>query len=331
MKNITIMLNEERDVTITPYIATLEKKLTFLICPGGGYNSCEEAEGAPVAELYNELGYNAFVFRYSVGKHRNWPHPLEDYEQAAKWLCDHREEYAVDPKRIVVVGFSAGGHVAATAASLAEHKPFAAILCYALIDRDTLSYCNPAAPDAAEAVNDETCPCFLASSRNDWIVPITNTTKLLDAFQKHHIDYEAHIYGYALHGFSIGERVHGQNPIFCSRVGNWVEDSLAWLKELDEGRYISIRRNAGYQDLHAETLSVDTSCRLLESRPEARRMLRNRFPLQYLVYVLARKRIGAFMDTVSLFDLYSLMRVKEKTIQRIDAQLRCFPIERSIV
>ncbi len=328
MRKKPVVLNAARDVTVTPYLATKKKKLSFLICPGGGYNNCEESEAAPVAKLYNKLGFNAFVLRYSVGDHREWPHPLQDYEQVMDWLSVHAEELAVDPQRVVVVGFSAGGHVAAAAASLAAHKPYAAILCYALIDRETLSYCHPEAPDAAEAVNGDTCPCFVASSRNDWIVPITNTTKLLDAFERWDIDYEAHIYGYALHGFSIGKRVYGNNPVFCSRVGNWVEDSLDWLEELEEGRYISIRKNAGYQDAHAGTLSIYTSCRTLEQKPEALRILKKRFPAQYLIYAAARKKIGAFMDTVSLYNLYTLMRVRGKTLDRIDRELRQFPLER---
>ncbi|MBR5947775.1 MAG: alpha/beta hydrolase [Clostridia bacterium] len=326
MRKKPIILNAERNVSLIPYIASDAKKISFLICPGGGYNNCDESEGKPVAAYLNALGYHAFVLRYSVGRYKDWPHPLEDYEQAAEWLAAHAEEYALDPKRIVVIGFSAGGHVAAAAASLAIHKPFAAILCYALIDRETLDFCNPGAPDAADAVNADTCPCFIASSRNDWIVPITNTTKLIHAFQQFDIDYEAHIYGYAMHGFSIGKRVHGDNPVFCSRVGNWVEDSLAWLKELEEGRYISIRKNAGYADTHAETLSVYTSCRLLEQQPEAVQTLKTKHPVEYLMYIGARKKIGAFMDTVSLFNLFTLAGVKQKTIEKIDRCLRQFSL-----
>ena len=322
MREKPIILNSTRDVTITPYPVKCLGAFTFLIAPGGGYNNCEEAESAPVARHFNKLGYNAFVFRYSVGQHKDWPHPLEDFDLAMEWLQTHAQEYRVDPTRIVAIGFSAGGHVIAAAASKAVRKPFAAILCYGLIDRETLAYCNPSAPDASELVNADTCPCFLASSRNDWIVPVTNTTKLIAAFEKHYIDYEAHIYGYAMHGFSIGKAQHGNNPVFCSRVGDWVEDSLSWLRELSEGRYISIRESAAYQDAHTETLSVLTSCRLLEQNRDALSMLKKRFPAQYLIYTLARKKIGAFMDTVSLKNLYTLMRVKAGTIEKIDEALR---------
>ena len=69
MRKKPVVLNAARDVTVTPYLATNKKKLSFLICPGGGYNNCEESEAAPVAKLYNKLGFNAFVLRYSVLQH----------------------------------------------------------------------------------------------------------------------------------------------------------------------------------------------------------------------------------------------------------------------
>ena len=322
MRKKPVILNTERDVSITPYLIRRPGVFTFLIAPGGGYSTCEESESAPVARYFNKLGYNAFVFQYSVGANKEWPHPLEDFDRAMDWLCCNAREYRVNPGRIVAIGFSAGGHVIAAAASKAIKKPFAAILCYGLIDRETLAYCNPGAPDASELVNDDTCPCFLASSRTDWIVPVTNTTKLMAAFEKHYIDYEAHIYGYAMHGFSIGRPQYGNNPVFCSRVGNWVEDSLSWLTELSEGRYISVREAASFQDAHAETLSVLTSCRLLDQCPEALNMLKHRFPLQYLMYRLARKKIGIFMDTVSLKNLYTLIHVKPETIEKLDQALK---------
>ena len=328
MRQKPVVLNAERDVMLIPYTVRKPGKFTFLITPGGAYNNCEESESAPVAKYYNKLGFNAFVFRYSVGKHRVWPHPLEDYDLAMEWLGCHAEEYNINPDRIVAMGFSAGGHVIAAAASLAKHKPFAAILCYALINRETLQYCNPSAPDAAEAVNADTCPCFLASSRNDWIVPVTNTTKLMDAFQKYDIDYEAHIYGYALHGFSIGKRIHGNNPVFCSRVGNWVQDSFEWLEELSDGQYISIKESAHYQDAHTDHLSLLTSCRLLEQSPGAMQMMKKDFPAQYLLYKTAQKKIGLFLDSVSLKNLFVFFPVRKKKAEQLEKALNQFSIQK---
>lgn len=327
MKEKAVVLNRERDVTLSPYLVTEEKKRTFLLCPGGAYRTCDESEAKPVAKVLNDLGYNAFILRYSVGKHFAWPRPLEDFDRAMEYLMEHAEELSVDPKYIVAAGFSAGGHVASTAGSLAEHKPFAVISCYGLTARETLEYCAPGAPDASEAVNADTRPHFLASSRNDWIVPIFNTTRLMEAFDRHYIDYEAHIYGYALHGFSVGEPAGAVGPLFCSRVGNWVQDSLAWLDELISGRYRSIRECAQYQDAHAQRLSTMNSCKLICETPAALSLLKRKFPAQYLLFTAAKKQVGDFMDTVSMKNLFELVKVSEKTIKKIDAALSDIPAQ----
>ena len=215
-----IILNKNRDVTLTPYIVTKDLKPTFLIAPGGAYRNCEESESKPVAKVLNNLGYNVFIFRYSVGKNYQWPYPLDDYELAMSFLIDHAIEYAVDVNHIIAMGFSAGGHVMSVASSIAEHKPFAVILGYGLIIKETLMFSAPDAPDASELVNLDTRPTFIVASRNDWIVPINNTIKLISAFEKYYIDYETHIYGYALHGFSVGKEAKAEGPLFCSRVGD---------------------------------------------------------------------------------------------------------------
>lgn len=328
MKHKTVTLCKERDVTLSPYIVTKEKKAAFLLCPGGAYNNCEESESKPVAQVLNKLGYNAFVLRYSVGKHYKWPYPLEDFDRAMEYIAEHAEEYHVDAQTIVAAGFSAGGHVVAVAASQAQRKPFAAILCYGLTAGETLAFCAPDAPDASEAVNADTCPVFFASSRNDWIVPVHNTTRLMEALERHYIDYEAHIYGYALHGFSIGAEVGAKGPLFCSRVGNWVEDSLQWVDELMSGRYMSIRECAQYNDANAAVLSTMNSCALIFENDAARKVLKSRFPAQYVIYTAAQKKIGDFMDTVSLRNLFQLLKVSEKTIAKIDQAFSVFLIER---
>lgn len=325
MKKKTVVLNSVRDVTLSLWPASEDpKKPCFLICPGGAYRNCEESEGVPIAKAYNKRGYTACILRYSVGKHGGWPYPLEDFEQAMAYLADHCSELNIDPARIVAVGFSAGGHLVTTAASVAEHRPMAVISCYGLAVRETLAYCLPEAPDSSELVNESTCPVFLASSRNDWIVPIVNTTKLLAAFEQNYVDYEAHIYGYGLHGFGLGAETRATGPLFCARVGDWMDDSLGWVQELLRGDYISIRDSAEYQDAHAAVLSTRNSCRRIFDTPEAGSMLKRKFPAQYLIYQAACKQVGDFMGTVSLRNLYQLVKVSEKTLRNMDEALAAF-------
>ncbi len=319
-----IVLNKERDVTISPYPVKAPKQFTFLIVPGGAYSTCDENESVPVAKKLNRLGYNCFIFRYSVGKHYKWPYPLEDFELAMAWLHAHAEEYGADTSHIVTMGFSAGGHVVAVGASMAKRKPFAAVLGYGLVDRETLAFCAPDAPGADECVNSETPPMFLAYSRNDWIVPVHNAEALITALRESFIDYEAHIYAYAMHGFTVGSEAGAKGPLFCGRIDGWIDDCLAWLEELGSGRYKSVRECAQYNDKYAERLSTMNSCAKLEACPEAMAVLKRHFPIEYALYAAARKRIGGFMDTVSLRNLFELIKINEKTIDKIDAALSRF-------
>lgn len=328
MKHKRVCLSDERDVTLSAYTISEAHKPTILICPGGGYTDCEESEALPVVRALNRMGYNAFILRYSIGTQRIWPFPLEDFDMAMDHLWAHADEYGIDPQYIVAVGFSAGGHVVSAAASAAKRRPFAAILCYGLTASETLQYCAPDSPDCSTLVNKDTCPIFFASSRNDWIVPIFNTTRMIDALQENWIDYEAHIYGYALHGFSIGAEAGATGPLFCSRVGNWLKDSMEWVDELVSGRYRSIRESAAYQDEHSVVLSTKNSCKMLNAHKDALKKLKTRFPMEYLLYLGAQKKIGAFMDTVSLRNLFDLCKVNEKTIQKMDDCLSAIPIER---
>jgi acetyl esterase/lipase len=80
-----------------------------------------------------------------------------------------------------VIGFSAGGHLAAAAATMAEHRPAAAILGYPVIQEDTVHECEESAPGICEHVDENTCPCFLFATRTDSVVPIQNTLDMMNA------------------------------------------------------------------------------------------------------------------------------------------------------
>ena len=84
MAEQTVVLNKERKVTLTVFAAHRKKTPAILILPGGAYNECSLNVGKPVAKKFNSLGFNAFVLCYSVGKHYQWPYPLDDLECAIR-------------------------------------------------------------------------------------------------------------------------------------------------------------------------------------------------------------------------------------------------------
>lgn len=326
MKEKTVILNKERNVVLTCFPVG-QNKPAVLICPGGGYNECSVSEGKPVAEKFNSLGFNAFVLCYSVGKNYKWPYPLEDFENAMAYIKANGKQFSVDTEHIVAAGFSAGGHLVSYAASKAENKPYAAIILYGAAKAQTINYTAPDAPDAVEAVNLYTCPCFLAASRNDWIVPVNNTLEYVEALNKNYIDYELHIYGYSMHGFSIGEEVGAKPPLFCSRVGDWVEESVSWINDLISGRYISIRENSEYNDKYSKTLSSKNSCKIIFENPQAKNLFKKKFLPQYLLYEATKKKVGSFVDGVSLKNVLSFLKVKDETFKKIDEALKVFKKE----
>ena len=115
----------------------------MLVIPGGGYAMCSDREADPVATAYLKAGYQAFILRYTCTPKGKWPLPLEDYDQAMGRIIENAEAWHVDADKIAVVGFSAGGHLAACAATVAEHKPAAAVLVYPKI---SVIYVSPVCP-----------------------------------------------------------------------------------------------------------------------------------------------------------------------------------------
>ncbi len=239
MKIETITLDESRNTYLRVYtqgeagnFKYVNKRPGILIIPGGGYMHVSENEADPVAFAYLKAGYQVFILNYSVGEYRGWPMPLLDYDQAMGIIKERAEKFRVYEDKIAVVGFSAGGHLVAAAAVMAQNRPNAAILGYAVVNDDVKSV-NPNAPSIPELVNKDTCPCFVFANRDDDIVPIQNSLDMLNALAKAQVSFESHIYSYGGHGFSTGERfITGPDKKYTERDLRWVEDSIHWLTEV---------------------------------------------------------------------------------------------------
>lgn len=240
MNTQVITLNEKRNVTLTAYLqptggeySNISARPAVLILPGGGYQMCSDREGDPVAMQYLKAGYQAFILRYSLGQNAVWPNPLQDYEQAMSLIRQHAEEWNVYPDKIAVIGFSAGGHLASAAATMSENRPDAAILGYPVINEENAHIWEKTAPDTAKAVDKKTCPCFVFATRTDSTVPVVNSIQFITALAENNISFESHIYAYGPHGFSTADSsVLTPRTVLCSRVPHWVEDSIAWLKDM---------------------------------------------------------------------------------------------------
>ena len=95
----------------------------ILICPGGGYQWTSDRENEPIAIQFLARGYNVFVLKYSVAEMAKDLNPLREIELSIKHIRDNAEEYNINPQKVYVIGFSAGGHLALATGLMAENKP----------------------------------------------------------------------------------------------------------------------------------------------------------------------------------------------------------------
>ena len=288
MKTEFIVLSEERHVSLTAYLqpvdgefAGLPARPAVLIIPGGGYHFCSDREADPVAFPYLKAGYQAFILRYSLNEQAAWPRPLEDYEQAMEMIRDRASEWHVAADRVAVIGFSAGGHLAACAATMSVHRPNAAILGYPVIDGECARDYLPSAPDVPSAVDEHTCPCFVFATRTDNLVPVSNAVHMIDALCARGIAFESHIYSNGPHGLSTGDSGINHLP-FSNRYPAWVDDSISWLADVLGGLSSQgLTAPAFGPKINGNrecTLNLDCTIRYLANHPGGKKLLEEELP-----------------------------------------------------
>ena len=235
-----------------------------VVLPGGGYSTCSYREGERIAIAYNAAGFHSFVLDYSVAPHR-YPAPLYDAANAVKCIRENADKWGIDKNKVVVAGFSAGGHLAAALSTLwcnekvfkkdeitsELHKPNACILSYPVItsgdkaERDSFKRLlgEQAKKEIVEflslenRVTEKTPPTFLWHTYEDMIVPVENSLLYATALAKHRIPCEMHIYPIGPHGLSrASDETIWSIPRF-RRKYDWLEQSCEWIIDLFDLRY----------------------------------------------------------------------------------------------
>ena len=334
MRSETIVLNKERNVTLTAYLQDVEgefrnipRRPAMLVLPGGGYSMCSDREADPVAWPYLKAGFQVFILRYSVMQDAVWPNPLKDYEQAMALIRSRQEEWKLYPDKVAVIGFSAGGHLAGCAATMADNRPNAAVLGYAVLGEDVKG-CNLSAPDAIAAVDAKTCPCFVFATRTDPVVPVDNSTRFLTALAKHGIAFESHIYSFGPHGVSTCDSSVQSLGGVSERVPRWVDDSIGWLKEIfgdfADGVLSEPKCRARVNGDCEPRLSADCSLKHLMGSAAAMEIL-NPWISQVKNRAAKMGRSEEFLSLVSrmtLRDIMGLLGMEKDAADQLDQQLR---------
>lgn len=235
----TYNITSDPQVTLTAYITATSDEMkrnerlpAVLVLPGGAYKFCSDREAEPIALAYLAKGFNTFVLRYSLGEKAEFPAPLNDAEAALKFIRKNAVEFCVDPQKIAVCGFSAGGHLAAALSSMAEEKPNACILGYPCILESIGSILAKPIPSVEKYVSDKTPPTFIFAASDDSTVPVENSLCYALELKKHGVSFEMHIFDRGEHGFSLAnEIVCGEDWLKnCADASYWLDRSVAWLK-----------------------------------------------------------------------------------------------------
>ena len=226
------------EVTLTGYIwsdsaemATAAVRPAVLIFPGGGYQFCSDREAEPIALAYMAEGYNAFVLRYSVGG-SDFEQPFGDAEDAIRMLHERADEWHIASDKIAVVGFSAGGHLAAMLAATGKIRPAAVVLGYPAILSKLGEALGKYLPGADERVDSTMPPTFVFSTWSDDVVPIENSLMLANALDKAKVPCELHIFERGEHGLSLAKPMtaNGSQEMVNPAVAQWFKLSVDWLK-----------------------------------------------------------------------------------------------------
>ena len=234
-------------------------KPCVVICPGGGYWILASGhEGTEVAKNFNEFGVSAFVLKYRLPSDKAQPNkeiaPLQDVQAAFRMIRTKAFEFGIDPNKLGIMGFSAGGHLAATAGThyqnqvgeLADYnidvRPDFMILGYSVISFKAFGHKGSAEnllgkkPSAAKInlysnelhVSINTPPTFLMHAADDDVVPVKNSLIFYEALIKNKVPAEMHLYPKGGHGFGMINPT--TSDLWMDRVKNWME-SMGWLKK----------------------------------------------------------------------------------------------------
>lgn len=250
--------------TLTTYILdetlrpnTPRKRPAVLICPGGAYVTCSPREAEPIAIRFNAAGYHAFVINYSV-EPSVFPTALEEVSNSLKLIRENAEKWNVDPDKIAVCGFSAGGHLTASIGTLwnteetikcadKSNKPNALILSYPVItsgekahrgsfmhllgakkdDKKMLEYLS-----LENRVSKDTPPTFIWHTMEDSVVPVENSLMFANALKKNDIPFEMHIFTKGIHGLSTVDKETVSRELLDPHTAKWLKLATEWLDDI---------------------------------------------------------------------------------------------------
>jgi acetyl esterase/lipase len=249
--------NEDKDqpfVYVWPAAKERANGAAFVVCPGGGYGGlAADHEGVQVAKWFNGIGVSAFVLHYRLGSNGyHFPTQLIDVQRAIRHVRANAKQYGIDPERIGIIGFSAGGHLTSMAATMFDEKPAGmtndavdqvsarptvAAPIYPVISmiedfghkgsrknllgpNDNVELAKHTSTELRVTAN--TPPIFIFHTDDDTVVPAENPVAFYLACRKHQVPAELHIYKPGPHGVGL----YLGDPV----LGTWSGHLRDWLR-----------------------------------------------------------------------------------------------------
>lgn len=245
----------ERGAKLTGYIqepsrelSTVQTRPAVLVLPGGAYLFTSDREAEPVALSYSAEGFQTFVLHYSTGKKAHGCQPLKEASEAIGYIREHAAQLYLDPDKIAVCGFSAGGHLASWVGLQGENRPNAIILAYgasssighkgmenSLLVKSLLGDDNT--PENVEKLNleqfvDENSPALFSwGTAEDVLVRARSLLAFADAYAAAERPFELHIFQRGEHGTVLAKPItaDGRQAMVDPVIATWFPLSVEWL------------------------------------------------------------------------------------------------------
>lgn len=270
-------------VTLHPFEATLTSlcltnyaglklspRRAVIVCPGGGYSDLSHREDEVIATQYLAAGFATFILHYSVKENAQNFQPLKEAALAIKHVRENAEHYNVDPDYVFISGFSAGGHLAASAGVFWDHpavkevlgtedtrvaRPTGMILSYPVITTGEYTHVHSAqrlcgkfnkesivtyTREEADRfslelhVKESTPPTFLWHTAADQAVPVENSLLFASALSRAKVPFELHIFPEGKHGLALCNDLtaSGQDSFVIPHNACWIDLACKWAREL---------------------------------------------------------------------------------------------------
>ncbi len=262
-----VYLTEDKRAFLDAYITDVKTYVhdAMLVIPGGGYGFCSDREGEPVALAFLAKGFNAFVLTYRVDDDDRYPDQLCDVASALLYIKKNSQKYNIDPDRIFGVGFSAGGHLLGTLATVSERQEVLDNLCVgaeelslagvilsypvltALHNTHEGSFVRLAGKEFADISQEERTrlsvenhvtksspPAFIWHTAEDKVVPLDGSFILAKEYVDKELPVTFRVYPYGVHGISLANEITDCSDGVCIQpiAAHWVDEACEWINTL---------------------------------------------------------------------------------------------------